>query len=72
MLSGRGERVELRAELRKYFGDHCYWCGLTMGFPEEREPCTDLPNMATIEHHLQKSKGPHKIHLRLVHKRCNI
>ncbi len=65
--------IKLRASLREVFDDNCYWCGFTMVFPEKGQPCFDMPNMATIEHHHAKQKGRRNefMFLRLAHKRCN-
>lgn len=59
-------------KLKKAFGDRCYWCGLVMDFPNYGKPDTFHKNMATVEHHIQKSKDTkHIMFLRLAHNGCN-
>ena len=67
-------RQKTRTILRELFGDKCYWCGGVMEFAKLGIAHPNMPEMATIEHHLAKESGNSKFmpSLRLAHKRCNI
>ena len=41
--------MKLRSELRKYWGDRCYWCGGVMEFPEIKE--------ASVIFHIRAGRG---------------